>query len=37
MTLYFIIFQILQFELRDLLLIAVNFLEKEAKLLIFEA
>ncbi len=37
MTLYFIIFQILQFELRDLPLIAVNFLEKEAKLLIFEA
>jgi hypothetical protein len=37
MTLYFIIFDILQFELSDLLLIAVNFLEKEAKLLIFEA
>ena len=37
MTLYFINFQILKFELIYLLLIAVNFLEKEAKLLIFEA
>jgi hypothetical protein len=37
MTLYFINFQILQCELIYLLLIAVNFLEKDAKLLIFEA